>query len=300
MLGSLLVLTGCGSTTAASTGSTTASTSVTQTPAAPSIRSIRRYVALGDSYTAAPYVYLTDVAKGCLRSNGNYPALLATRLDVHTLVDVSCSGATTADLVAGQSTFGGTTVPPQLAALTKSTRLVTVGLGGNDVGLFASLSSGCPLVGPHGTRPAKRAGTCGHVDQRTAVTAIPGIAENLTLALQAVHHKAPRAVVVLVGYPRIVSLTSSCPRLLPVAHADAVVIDRVTHRLSDAMRATAKDTGTRFVDMYAASRGHDVCAGRAAWVNGVKTDTSRAASLHPFAAEQRAVAQRIAQILPPR
>ncbi len=296
LLGGLVVLTGCGSTSVTSpTSSTSSAESATQPPAT---ATIGRYVALGDSYTAAPYVYLTDVAKGCLRSNGNYPALLAARLKVRTLVDVSCSGATTADFESEQSTFGGTRVPPQLAVLTRSTQLVTVGIGGNDFGVFASLTAGCPLVGPQGTKaPARPGSRCGHVDQRAATTALAGIRKNVTLALQAVHQKAPKAVVVLVGYPRIVSLSSTCTKVLPVDHADAVVVDRVTHRLSDEMRAAAKDTGSRFVDMYAASKGHDVCAGRAAWVNGVKTDTSRAASLHPFAVEQQAVAERIARVV---
>ena len=35
------------------------------------------YVAMGDSYTAAPFVPLTDVAYGCFRSSNNYPKLVA-------------------------------------------------------------------------------------------------------------------------------------------------------------------------------------------------------------------------------
>ena len=40
------------------------------------------YVALGDSYTAAPFVPLTDVASGCYRSSNNYPRLLAAALHI--------------------------------------------------------------------------------------------------------------------------------------------------------------------------------------------------------------------------
>src|SRR4051794_36739602 len=57
---------------------------------------IATYVALGDSYTAAPFVPTTDLARGCLRSDHNYPALLARSLGAK-LRDASCSGATTAD-----------------------------------------------------------------------------------------------------------------------------------------------------------------------------------------------------------
>ena len=38
------------------------------------------YVALGDSYTAAPGVPQTEQQTGCLRSNGNYASLVAHQL----------------------------------------------------------------------------------------------------------------------------------------------------------------------------------------------------------------------------
>lgn len=53
------------------------------------------YVALGDSYAAAPGVpEQTDAA--CGRSSANYPSLVAASRGAR-LKDVSCSGATTAD-----------------------------------------------------------------------------------------------------------------------------------------------------------------------------------------------------------
>ena len=58
---------------------------------------IGQYVALGDSYTAAPLVPVTDVANGCFRSDHNYPALAAKALGAE-LEDRSCGGARTADL----------------------------------------------------------------------------------------------------------------------------------------------------------------------------------------------------------
>ena len=56
------------------------------------------YVAMGDSFTAAPFVPLTDVAYGCYRSSNNYPHLVAEALHIDDLRDRSCSGAQTADL----------------------------------------------------------------------------------------------------------------------------------------------------------------------------------------------------------
>ncbi|MFF0013029.1 hypothetical protein [Streptomyces sp. NPDC005374] len=69
------------------------------------------YVALGDSYTAGPKIpdQNGDPA-GCDRSDRNYPSLVAAGLDIKgaDFKDVSCSGATIADLTGKQSTEDGT------------------------------------------------------------------------------------------------------------------------------------------------------------------------------------------------
>jgi hypothetical protein len=62
------------------------------------------YVAMGDSYTAAPLVPSTDTGDGCLRSSHNYPGLVAAALPSADFVDVSCSGADSTSLVGVQQT----------------------------------------------------------------------------------------------------------------------------------------------------------------------------------------------------
>ena len=75
----------------------------------------QRYVALGDSFTAGPLVPTTDLADGCLRSDGNYPSLLATSLDLD-LTDVSCSAASASARcrAANSSGVGMRTICPAL------------------------------------------------------------------------------------------------------------------------------------------------------------------------------------------
>ena len=105
-----------------------------------------QYVSLGDSYTAAPLVppHAPGPAE-CARSGGNYPHLLAAQRGLR-LTDVSCAGAATADLTAPRDPD----IPAQVTALNSATALVTVGIGGNDHGLFSSVVAGCgsraPLV----------------------------------------------------------------------------------------------------------------------------------------------------------
>lgn len=241
---------------------------------------IGRYVALGDSYTSAPYVGVTNVADGCLRSEQNYPALFAEANDVAELVDVSCAGATTQDLVQGQRPFGSEVVlPPQLAALTPDTDLVTIGIGGNDNGLFGRVARECTQ---RVSRPAGR--SCVRVGDAD----LDAVGRNVRRTLEEVRERAPRATVVLVGYPRIVD-SSACPQRLRVRDADLDTLTDLTRRLDEELADAARRAGVEYLDLHAASAGHDVCSSEP-WVNGARNIPGTAMALHPLAAEQQAVA----------
>jgi lysophospholipase L1-like esterase len=267
-------------------------------PAAPaSPAAFERYVALGDSYTAGPLIPTTDVAGGCFRSDHNYPSLLAARLDVERFVDVSCAGATTADLQHPQNTVQDATVPPQLRAVDGDTDLVTIGLGGNDHALFATLVGICTSLRstvPHGAPCAEHLAGL-HPGLREITR---DIADHLVEAVTAVRERAPAATVVLVGYPRLVPDHGTC-RALPLAHGDYATGRRVTRQLNDAVARAARLTGALFVDMYAASRGHDICSADP-WVNGRRDRRGVALGYHPLAAGMAAVADAILTVLPTR
>lgn len=262
------------------------------TPAAQPAALPTTYVALGDSFTSAPYVPQTDLAGGCFRSSGNYPNLVAEEIGA-ALVDVSCGGARTEDLVSEQSfAFTDNTIAPQMEAVTEAAELVTLGIGGNDSDLFNTLVHEC-------TRVAERPGTTcedlvttrqGEVDQ-----VVSHIGRKVTRALRRVERRAPDATVVLVGYPRLVDEEVGCERM-PLTEADRRFLGRVESALRDAMAAAARRTDVAFVDMHEASRGHEICS-EDPWVNGIRTDEDRALAFHPFAAGQRAVAERIVDLL---
>jgi lysophospholipase L1-like esterase len=268
----------------ASTSSSSASPRASSPTSSPEFE---KYVALGDSFTAGPLIPTTDVAGGCLRSDHDYPSLLARRLPVGELVDVSCSGATTAALTEPQHPVPDATVPPQLRAVDAGTDLVTLGMGGNDHALFATLVRTCPALAaddPSGA-PCARHLTSLH-------PGLPAIAaditEQLVAAVRAIRERAPAASVVLVGYPRLVPDHGTC-RALPLAAGDYATGRRVTRLLNAAVQRAARRTGAAFVDLYAASEGHDICSGDP-WVNGSRTRRGRALAFHPFAAGMRATA----------
>ena len=255
---------------------------------------IDRYVALGDSYTAAPLVPVTDLADGCFRSDSNYPRLVAARLRAD-LTDVSCSGADTADVIRRPQhlSYGGEQerVPPQIRAVGARTDLVTVGIGGNDQGLFRTLVETC----------TDAAGAdCGDlVDERLGGVgaALTQVGRHVTRVLRTVARRAPKAEVLLVGYPRLVSEGRSC-RALPADAPDREFLGGVEKRLAGTLAAAADRAGAGFVDMYSLSKGHEVCS-KDPWVNGRTTDQRRAVAFHPFAEGQDAVADAVMSLLAP-
>jgi lysophospholipase L1-like esterase len=295
----LLALAGCSSSDDSSADAPDPTPSPTTSSAAPSssapASAVGQYVALGDSYTAAPGVPDTDLTTGCARSNHNYPALVAAATGAQ-LVDVSCSGASTLSLVGVQQT-GGATLPPQFDALTDDTALVTLGMGGNDLGLFQTMVGTCAQLGagdPSGAPCRDRFAPDGGKDQLTERA--QKIGDRVGAAVAGIHDRAPQAQVLLVGYPQPVPDSGTCP-ILPLAAGDYAYVRSVTEALNAALQKAAEDNDATYVDVAAASAGHDICAGDQAWVNGSQTDLTRAIAFHPFAAEQQAVAELVEQQL---
>ncbi len=247
-----------------------------------------RYVALGDSYTAAPLVPPTDVSSICLRSGVNYPALVARAMPGTELTDVSCSGARTADVTAPQTGQRGGTVPPQIAAVHRGTDLVTIGLGGNDEHLFAGVLGRCMELGRDDPTGAPCRDAFADGDLRDTFTRIHA---NLAGVVRAVRERAPDARVLVVGYPQIVPSSGTCD-LLPLAAGDYGFARSVTEGLNDAVRAGAADAGAEYIDLWDVSAGHDICAADP-WINGRITSADTALAYHPLAAEQRAVADQV-------
>ncbi|GAX54586.1 SGNH/GDSL hydrolase family protein [Streptomyces olivochromogenes] len=250
------------------------------------------YVALGDSYTAGPRIPdRTGSPAGCDRSDHDYPALVAERLGLRAadFRDVSCSGATVADLTTPQSTDDGTN-PAQLSALSAGTRLVTLGIGGNDIG-FASLVTTCVKAGVFydmtgrgkytgDDAPCRGKYVSGDTDdvQRKIDTA----GERLSEALAEVKRRAPKAHVYVVGYPAILPAHGSgCADDLTLAPGDATYLHDKEQQLNAVLRERAQDAGAGYVDTYKPSVGRDACSGRdTRWIEPLLPGLP-AAPMHP-------------------
>ncbi|HQV58339.1 MAG TPA: SGNH/GDSL hydrolase family protein [Ilumatobacteraceae bacterium] len=258
---------------------------------------VKRYVALGDSFTAAPLVPDLALARGCIRSTNNYPALLARSLPNAIITDVSCIGAATENMTTEQSTaLGILKVPPQFAALTADTDLVTVGIGGNDFDVFSNLTSTCVSVAatdPDGS-PCRTAMGSGGEDK--LLSKIPKIEQRIIALIAEVRARAPRSRVVMVGYPDLVPGDGTTCAALPLATGDYAYAKQVSRQLTVAVESAARAGKADYIDVWTASAGHDVCSAEP-WVNGGQTSMSTGAAFHPLAAEQAAVAELILETL---
>ena len=233
---------------------------------------------------------MTDVADGCFRSDHNYPSLVAKALHAK-LTDRTCSGAETKAFTTAQ--YAG--VPPQQTALTKATSVVTVGLGGNDEQVFRTLTAKCPTLrasDPTGS-PCEKALAVGGADQ--LLKALGQTEKSLAAVLDEVHARSPKAKVLAIGYPQIVSADHVCSKL-PLATGDYAYLEKVNRALTEAVRLAATASGATYVDVWKASQGHDICSADP-WINGSVDQQGKALRYHPFAAEQAAVAELVESTL---
>jgi lysophospholipase L1-like esterase len=245
------------------------------------------YVALGDSYTSGPAIPTQlgpDTAPAapaaCLRSSENYPSLSARALGLQ-LTDVSCGGATTGDIDTSQ----GPGIPAQLSALRRTTALVTIGIGGNDLG-FSTIAGNCAAYTPWG--PTRVGWSCAAhyttdgVDQLTA--AVQQVEAKVAAVLTRVRQRAPGAAVFVVGYPDIIPPTGSgCWPDLPFRVADLSFLRGVEAQLNAALASAAAQAGDHYVDMATPSQDHSACAAEGTrWVEGV-LHSAQSYPLHPDA-----------------
>ncbi len=251
------------------------------------------YVAMGDSYTAAHGVPGTNWLDGCLQSDRNYPNLVSESLPDAELVDVSCSGAATHHMW-DPRVYGTIEHPPQLDALTDETDLVTISIGYNDFRLFATLFGRCaelakkdPTGSPCQDRLIRPNGY-DYLDKRVTI-----IGKRLAKAVRDIRERAPDARLLVLSYPHLLPETGYCRGRVPLAEGDYAYVRGINEAMSEVQRAAAESVeGGEYVDVTAASIGHDVCSDDP-WVAGIDPVPTRAAAFHPFAVEQRAVADLI-------
>ena len=213
-----------------------------------------RYVALGDSYSAASGVLPPDptAPPECSRSTANYPHDIAAATGAQ-LTDVTCGAADTTDFAGSQ--YPG--VAPQLDAVQANTQLITMTIGGNDNNVFIDTIADC---GTAGLSTAGQGSPCkDEYGSSFSDTIRTKTYPALVKALKAVRAKAPHARVAILGYPWIMPPTVGCFDRMPIATGDVPYVHGIQATLNDAVRRAAAATGVTYVNMNAVSTGHDAC-----------------------------------------
>jgi lysophospholipase L1-like esterase len=246
-----------------------------------------RYVSLGDSYTSGPGIP-TQVDANCARSDHDYPSIVASGHRVTAFEDVSCAGATTEQMWKAQGTN-----PPQLDALRHRTGMVTVQIGGNDVG-FGSIIATCAGLAaqdPAGSPCQDHYGASGTDELTLAVLAT---APKVDRVLRAVHARAPHARVLVVGYPDLLPDDGvGCFPAVPFAAKDFPYLRDTEKRLNLMLRLVAARNHAEYVDTYGPTVGHDMCKAPAdRWIEPLQP-SAPAAPAHPNAKGEEAMARAV-------
>jgi lysophospholipase L1-like esterase len=214
------------------------------------------YVALGDSYSSG--VGAGNTSGTCVQSPNAYAKRWVAANDPASFTFAACSGARTSDVIKSQ-----------LSALNESTTLVSVTIGGNDVG-FSSIMQACVL---HSTASCEAAVAAG---EKYANTTLPGLLDTMLSDISA---QAPAAQVVVLDYPDFYDL--GVPVCVGLSSGDHQALDNGIDDLDRVIEVAAQDNGDTFADVRNQFAGHELCDA-AGWLHSVDLfDISE--SYHPTA-----------------
>jgi lysophospholipase L1-like esterase len=251
--------------------------------------SAANWAGLGDSYAAGPLIPNQQLNPlGCLRSDHNFAHLAAAALG-RSLADASCSGAKTDDMTAPQDVTPGQN-PPQFNALTTDTQIVTLQIGGNDIG-FTSILENCATANPFAHPCRDKYVVNGH---DTLADKIDATAPKVATVLQGIHARSPGARVFVVDYAAILPETGSgCWPQVPIAFSDVPYLRSVEKNLNAMLAQQAAANDARIVDDYTASIGRDACKSSSTrWVEPL-VPANAAAPFHPNARGEAGIAAEV-------
>jgi lysophospholipase L1-like esterase len=231
--------------------------------AAPASAQSVNYVALGDSYSSGVGAGSYYGSSGsCDRSANAYPVLWDSADAPASYTSVACSGATTS-----------TVISSQLSALSSSTTLVSITIGGNDVG-YTTVMETCVIFSTS---------TCvSAIDTAEGEIAsqLPG---ELNSVLADIKADAPNARVVVLGYPDLYDLSRSSG-CIGLSTTDRTDLNQAADQLDAQIQAAAGRYRDVYGDVRAAFARHEICD-PGSWLNSVDW-FDLGSSYHPTAAGQ--------------
>jgi hypothetical protein len=267
------------------------------------ITSLIDYLGLGDSYTsgegAFDYLPGTDTADStCHLSANSYPLLLTDDLfSSASGHSVACSGAviddvgSTSDGYRGQVRGGYSLNELNESHRTKLSsimadfspgyvaqhrfvagyqpRIVTVSIGGNDIG-FGDILERC--VVPHLSRHWSD-GTCydTYESRQEVVDLVDRTVPRWVTLYRQLQAESPGSTVYAIGYPSIASDTGKCPLNVGLNKSELEFAEELIHYLDASIKDAALNAGVSYIDISQALAGHRLCeaSGSSMAVNGI-------------------------------
>jgi len=247
-----------------------------------------KYVAMGSSYAAGPNIgQSADTPPNrCARSAIIYAHLVAKDQGL-ALSDVTCSGATTAHILGPWDA-----ILPQIEAITPDTTLVTLTIGGNDLGYMSAIGvMRCPR-GSEDERQRYFGGSCPAPNAITAQDEA-GLRARMANIIVQIHQKSPQARILLVQYFALMPARGNCPAT-GLTDAEVPQIRSIGLRLAALSAQVARANGAEVVPLDRVSASHALCSAQP-WMNGGQPDMAAkdGAPYHPNAAGMAGAAQLI-------
>lgn len=221
----------------------------------PGLSAGAKYVALGSSFAAGPGIGIKNpnAHPNCGQSSSNYPKLLAQKLNLN-LVDVTCGGANTDNILKISQHIG---LLPQIENITPDTALVTVTIGGNDLGLARDLAiKSCNNI------IARRSDLNLHCNSRPIPPpeeTFQVLAGNLDKIANAAKQRAPNARIIFLDYQAILPESGNCDAIY-LAENEIATLRARQIRYAEIVKRAANANNIEFFSAYDATKGHDACA----------------------------------------
>ena len=271
------------------------------------------YLALGDSFSSGEgetqdEYYLrgtNDKYEKCHVSTRSYPYLVAnlSSIDPVYMKSVACSGATTGDIIgddifytgqgerlgkdnlnfseadmtlakteAGSSFLPGR-IHQQSFVKEYQPKIITIGIGGNDVGFMDKLRD-CV-----GTDICSWASSAEDLEQ--TAKEIKNLYKTLVNTYQKIHELSPKSKIFAVGYPLVIEENGTCDLLLGkmLKSVERRFMNEGVMYINQIVKSAASEVGIGFIDVQNSFGNKVLCGSEKPWaMNSIKTGDDGALS----------------------
>jgi len=228
----------------------------------------QQYLALGDSFSSGEGAYSyelgTDTSNNkCHLSTKSYSYRIATSQNYTNFHSIACSGATSKDIT-GHAQYPIQPTPNSLGdwmpgltsqvnkVLTSQPNIITIGIGGNDIGFKQKLTE-CVKPGTCFNSYDARIGLIDEIDNEynklVATYSSVGDAAKSTTKIYAI------------GYPHIADSSGSCADNVHLNSEEISLSNTLIDHLNYTIQQAALSSGVAYVDVSTAFNGHELCDG---------------------------------------